>query len=252
MIAFDIELASVVDIPAGGDLDQLGPFDLAVAAARDDRGGTWTWHGVEDGRPASKMSSADARAVLVHLRERQLAGEHVVAWNGVGFDLKWLGAAADAARLAGEVALDSFDPMLQIFHARGFPIALAAAAEGLGVAAKKSMHGAEAPKAWARGEHDRVIEYVNGDCALTLEVAQRILATKGMRWITKKGTPATEPMARFLTAREMLCLPPPDQSWMSTPIPRERFYAWIPADLLEVRRAPPNETVREPQGTFGF
>lgn len=232
MLAFDIELASVVEIPAGGDLDQLGPFDLAVAAARDDRGGSWTWHGVEGGAPAPKMSASDARAVLVALREKQRAGESVVAWNGVGFDLKWLGVAAGDPHLAGEVALDTFDPMLQIFHARGFPIALAAAADGLGVALKKSMHGAEAPVAWARGEHARVIEYVHGDCQLTLEVARRIVATKSVRWITKKGTPATEPMSRLLSARELYRLPPPDQSWMSTPIPRERFFAWIPPALL--------------------
>ncbi len=232
MLAFDIELASVVEIPAGGDLDQLGPFDLAVAAARDDSGGSWTWHGVEGGAPAPKMSASDARAVLVAMREKQRAGESVVAWNGVGFDLKWLGVAAGDPHLAGEVALDTFDPMLQIFHARGFPIALAAAAEGLGVALKKSMHGAEAPVAWARGEHARVIEYVHGDCQLTLEVARRIVAAKSVRWITKKGTPATEPMTRLLSARELYRLPPPDQSWMSTPIPRERFFAWIPPALL--------------------
>ncbi len=232
MLAFDIELASVVEIPAGGDLDQLGPFDLAVAAARDDRGGSWTWHGVENGSPAPKMSASDARAVLVALREKQRAGEPVVAWNGVGFDLKWLGIAADDVHLAGEVALETLDPMLQIFHARGFPIALAAAAEGLGVTQKKSMHGAEAPQAWARGEHARVIEYVHGDCQLTLEVAKRIVAAKSVRWITKKGTPATEPMTRLLSARELLRQPPPDQSWMTTPIPRERFFAWIPPALL--------------------
>jgi hypothetical protein len=232
MLAFDIELASVVEIPPGGDLDQLGPFDISVAAARDERGGSWTWHGEASGQPAPKMSASDARAVLTALREKQRAGETVVAWNGVGFDLKWLGIVADDVHLAGEVALDTFDPMLQIFHARGFPIALAAAADGLGVTLKKSMHGAEAPQAWARGEHARVIEYVHGDCQLTLEVAQRIVATKGVRWITKKGTPATVPMARLLSARELLQLPPPDQSWMSTPIPRERFFAWIPPQLL--------------------
>lgn len=252
MLAFDIELASVVEIPPGGDLDALGPFEISVAAARDDRGGAWTWHGTEDGAPARCLSAGEARAVLVALRDAQIAGEQVVAWNGVGFDLKWLGVAADDVRLAGEIALDAYDPMLQIHAARGFPIALAAAAEGLGCAAVKSMHGAEAPKAWARGEHARVIEYVHGDCALTLDVARRIVAGKCVRWITKKGTPATEPMPRLLSAREILRLPPPDQSWMTTPIPRERFYAWIPADLLAARSAPPVAVVREPQGTFEF
>ncbi|MBL8863666.1 MAG: ribonuclease H-like domain-containing protein [Planctomycetes bacterium] len=227
MIAFDIELASLVEIPPGGDLDALGPFELSVAAARDDRGGAWTWHGGEPARPAPRMSSADARAVLLHLRERIRAGETVVAWNGVGFDLKWLGAAADDVRLASEVALGTCDPLLQLFHARGFPVSLAAVADGLGITQKKSMSGAEAPRAWARGEHARVIEYVHGDCSLTLEVARRIVERKAVRWITKRGTPASEPMARLLTARELLALPPPDQSWMTTPIRRERFFDWL-------------------------
>ncbi len=235
MLAFDIELASLVEIPPGGDLDSLGPFDLSVAAAVDDRGGSKTWHGVEGGRPAPRMSPADARAVLLHLRERQRTGEQVVAWNGVGFDLKWLGHAADDIPLAGEVALDTFDPMLQLFHRRGFPVSLAAAADGLGIEEKKSMSGAEAPKAWARGEHARVIEYVNGDCRLTLEVARRIVAARSLRWITKKGTPASEGFPRLLCARELLAGPPPDQSWMSEPIPRERFFAWIPEELRRAR-----------------
>jgi hypothetical protein len=83
MLAFDIELASVVEIPAGGDLDQLGPFDLAVAAARDDRGGSWTWHGVENGGPAPKMSASDARAVLV----AQRYGAIPVLWRAQAFAL---------------------------------------------------------------------------------------------------------------------------------------------------------------------
>lgn len=232
MLAFDIELASVFDLAPGEDLDSRGPFDLAVAAARDVHGGAWTWHSVADGCPAAKMCGADARAVLVALREKQQSGMRVVAWNGVGFDLKWLGVAAGDVELAAEVALDVVDPMLQVFHARGFPISLAAAADGMGVAQKKSMSGAEAPQAWARGEHARVVEYVHGDCQITLEVARRIESTRGVRWITKKGTPATEPMPRMMSARELFHCPPPDQSWMTTPIRRERFFDWIPPAML--------------------
>lgn len=252
MLAFDIELASVVEIPPGGDLDSLGPFELSVAACRDDRGGACTWHGVEVDRPAACMSASDARAVLLHLRARQIDGECVVAWNGVGFDLKWLGHAAGDLRLAGEVALATCDPMLQIFHARGFPVSLGSVAEGMGIAQKKSMHGAEAPIAWRCGDHARVIEYVHGDCVMTLEVAKRILGARALRWITKKGTAASEPMARLMTARELYLGPAPDQSWMSTPIPRERFFAWIPSDLLEACRVSKVDVVREPQAHFAF
>ena len=89
------------------------------------------------------------------------------------------------------------------------------------------MHGADAPKEWARGNHQLVIDYVAGDCRLTAEVIERIRATRAVRWRTKKGTLSTEPMPVLRRVREVMRLPPPDQSWMSTPKPWESWFAWL-------------------------
>ncbi len=232
MLAFDIELASIFDLPPGGDLDDFAPFDLSVAAAYSDQGGDRVWHDVEDGRPAARMSAATARDLLGHLRECQLAGEEIVSWNGVGFDLRWIGHVADDSYLAGEIALDSFDPMLQFFNVRGFPIGLEAVATGLGMPLRKTMTGAEAPRAWAAARFDEVIAYVKNDCVITHQVVSAIARSHAIRWRTKKGDIKSEPLPRLLRAREVLRLPPPDQSWMSTPLPKEKFFNWIPQDLL--------------------
>jgi hypothetical protein len=84
--------------------------------------------------------------------------------------------------------------MFQFFVQRGFPIALAAVAEGLGLVDKKLMAGADAPKQWALGNHQLVLDYVAGDCRITERVVARILELREIRWRTKKGTLSTEPM----------------------------------------------------------
>ena len=94
-----------------------------------------------------------ARDVLIFLRAQQRAGSRVFAWNGLSFDLRWLGVAADDVPLAAEVALDLYDPMFQFFVQRGFLVALAKVADGLGIAETKLMDGADAPVEWARGNH---------------------------------------------------------------------------------------------------
>jgi hypothetical protein len=227
-ICFDIEIANVIDLKPGEDLDQYGPFDISVAAASTEAGEVRHWFDVDaSGKPAHHIGAAKAREVLRYLRDAQLAGGQVCAWNGLSFDLRWLGAAAGDMQLASEVALDLYDPMFQFFGARGFPIGLAAVAEGLGIEQKKLMRGDQAPIEWARGNHQLVIDYVAGDCRITSQVIARIVATGSIRWKTKKGTWSTEPMPELRRVRDVLQDPPPDTSWMSTPMKREKFHAWL-------------------------
>ncbi len=228
-LAFDIETANL--LPEGADLDSFGPLDISVVAAVGDDGGARVVHSVQDGRPAPRLTQADAAAFLQWLREQQRSGARIVAWNGVSFDLKMIGHAAGDLQLAAEVALDSYDPMLQFFYRRGFPIGLQAVAGGMGLGLKKSMSGADAPEQWAKGNFQQVIEYVQGDCRMTLEIARAIEKAREVRWNTKRGTISSERMAALLTTREVLRLPPPDQSWMDTPIPPAKFTAWFPASV---------------------
>lgn len=227
-VAFDIEIADVFELEPGEDLDARGPFSISCAAAACDRGSLRHWYRKDpDGKPARALDAALARDVLLHLRELQRRGVTVCAWNGLSFDLKWLGIAADDRALAREVALDLVDPMFQLFVQRGFPVSLASAAEGLGIAERKLMDGADAPKEWARGNHQLVLDYVAGDCRLTEQVVARIAALGELRWRTRQGKLSTEPMRPLRPVRELLAAPEPDTSWMSQPIPRAKFCGWL-------------------------
>lgn len=238
-ISVDLELASLFDLAPGQDLWDHAPFELAVVAMATERGEVRHWYELgPDGKPARCLSARQAREVLGFLREAQRAGIRVCAWNGVSFDVRALGETAGDLKLAAEVALELVDPMFQFFQQRGFLLGLAKAAEGLGIERRKLMHGSDAPKEWARGNHQLVLDYVAGDCRLTDAVIGRIEETRSVRWRSAKGTPAQEPMPRLLTAREILLLPPPDTSWMKDrPLGRERFYEWmLPHARFEVAR----------------
>lgn len=227
-ICFDIEIANEIELAPGGDLEDHGPFDISVAAACDERGEVRHWYARDEhGQPRRHIDATLAREMLVYLRDAQQAGAQVCAWNGLSFDLRWLGVAANDLALAAQVALELYDPLFQFVGRRGFPIGLAAVAEGLGIADKKLMSGADAPKEWARGNHQRVLDYVAGDCRLTAQVIERIESTRGVCWRTKKGSLSSEPIPALRRVREVMRDAPPDQSWMSTPKPWKRWFAWL-------------------------
>jgi hypothetical protein len=231
--AFDIEIADIVELAPGEDLDRHGPFRIACAADCDRQGEVRHWYSRDaDGGPADAMSPEAALECLRWLREQQLSGARLCAWNGLSFDLRWLGEAALDLPLAAEVALDLVDPMFQFFVQRGFPVGLAAVAEGLGVEETKLMSGADAPVEWARGDRQRVLDYVAGDCRITSLVVDRIAATRAIRWRTRRGTISSEPMPELRPVRELLDVPEPDTSWMDAPIPRAKFLHWIPPQVL--------------------
>lgn len=230
-LSFDIEIADEIDLQPGDDLDRHGPFQIACVAAVSDRGTLQHWYARDAaGVPQRALDARGAREVLLHLREAQRRGTWVCAWNGLSFDLRWLGHAADDLPLAREIALELIDPMFQFFVQRGFPVGLASVADGLGIAEKKLMHGADAPKQWAAGNHQAVLDYVAGDCSITEQVIAAIVAGGRFAWRTKKGTLSYEPCPKLRRVRELLDAPAPDTSWMSDPLPRAKFTAWLGTD----------------------
>jgi len=125
------------------------------------------------------------------------------------------------------VATRIYDPMFQFFNDRGFLVGLAKVAQAMGIEQKKLMDGAEAPKRWAAGRHQEVMDYVVGDCQMTNKVVEAILQTKSLSWITAKGFLKHHPMPRLKTVEQVLCDPEPDQSWMTNPLRREKFCDWL-------------------------
>lgn len=228
LLSFDIEIANVFTLQPGEDLERYAPFDISVAAAAIHGGAVRHWHARDAaGKPAGVLDASAARAVLEYLREEQLQGTRVCAWNGLSFDLRWLGHVAQDLRLAADVALDLYDPMFQFATQRGFPIGLAAVAEGMGIAQKKLMSGDRAPIEWQAGNTQLVLDYVAGDCTLTNQVAAAIEKAGQVQWRTKKGTLSTERMPRLRQVKDVMRDPEPDQSWMSEPKPMSSYWAWM-------------------------
>ncbi len=227
-LGFDIEISNVFDLRPGEDLDKYAPFDISVAATHLDGGESRLWlsRGA-DGTPLKNLSRDHARELLDYLEQMQALGHGIVAWNGLSFDLRWIGHVAGDLRRAGRAALKMYDPMFQFFKIKGFPVGLAAVGEGMEIATRKSMNAADAPSRWCAGEHDAVCTYVEGDARMTVEVVSKIQRRREIAWVTQKGKHSAVPIPRLRTVEECLSDPMPDQSWMNTPIGQEKFVGWL-------------------------
>ncbi len=230
LLAFDIEISNVFDLRPGEDLEKYAPFDVAVAATQIEAGEHRVWVSpAPDGNPQVNLQRQHARELLDYLEEMQRNGYAVCAWNGLSFDLQWLARAAGEATTASRIALAMYDPMFQFFKLRGFPVGLAAVADGLGVGMKKTMDAADAPREWRAGNHKRVCDYVLGDARMTNEVVAAILQHGHIAWITQRGKRSVVAIPQLRTVEDCLGDPMPDQSWMSIPIPQEKFTRWLSA-----------------------
>ncbi len=227
LLSFDIEISDIFELARYEDMEKYAPFHISVAATAISGGEERIWYSEDgQGRPALNMSPARARQLLDYLKEMQELGYMVCAWNGLGFDLKWIGHQADAVSLAAEIALRSYDPMFQFFTQAGFPVSLAKVAQAMGIAQEKLMDGADAPKQWRAGNCRLVMDYCLGDCQMTNQVVQAIARAGQVRWVTARGSVSSKPMPRLKTVAEVITDPEPDQSWMDSPMPRSRFFQW--------------------------
>ena len=227
-LGFDIEISNIFDLRPGEDLDKYAPFDISVAATDLDGGESRLWLSRgPDGTPLTNLSRDHARELLGYLEQMQADGHGIVAWNGLGFDLRWIGHAAGELRRAGQAALKMYDPMFQFFKIKGFPVALAAVGKGMGIPTGKTMKAADAPRRWCAGHHDAVCKYVKGDARMTVEIVSEIQRRREIAWVTQRGKLSAVPIARLRTVEECLSDPMPDQSWMNTPIGQEKFVGWL-------------------------
>lgn len=228
LLSVDIEIANVFELGPGEDLDSYGPFDISVAATVVDGGEERLWYSADrDGRPLPTMTREKAHELLRYLQAMQSQGYTVCAWNGLSFDLRWIGHVAQDRVLAAEIALRCCDPMLQFFNQRGFPVSLAAVAKAMGIKQGKLMHASEAPVQWRAGNHQAVMEYVLQDCRVTNEIVRLITARREIRWVTRTGAFRQEPMKILKPVATVLQDPEPDQSWMDNPMPRGKFCQWL-------------------------
>ena len=228
LLSFDIEISNVFDLRPGEDIEKYAPFDVAVAATQIAAGGHRLWVSLDsNGKPLVNLEQQHARELLDYLEEMQRTGYTICAWNGLGFDLRWIARAAGDASTASRIALAMYDPMFQFFKLKGFTVGLAAVADGLGIGTKKIMDAADAPREWRAGNHKQVCDYVLGDARMTNEIVAAIVRRREVAWITQKGKRSTVALPRLRTVEDCLRDPMPDQSWMDRPIPQEKFTRWL-------------------------
>ena len=226
-LSFDIELSDLFELAPREDIEQYAPFHLSVAATAIHGGAEQLWYSKDEaGQPALNLTRQRAHELLEYLEAMQQQDCMVCAWNGVGFDLKWIGHQADDMVLAARIALQSYDPMFQFFNQAGYPIGLGKVAAGMNIQQTKLMDGADAPKQWHAGNHQLVMDYCLGDCQMTNSIVAAIQNTGKVQWITANGARRSEPMPRLKPVAEVIADPDPDQSWMNSPMPKSKFYQW--------------------------
>ena len=230
--AFDIETAA--DMPQSpGSWTSHRPLGITCAALfLDDAKEAIVWHGKKaDRTPAPRMSQPEARQLVAQLEKVVADGYTLLTWNGLGFDFDILAEESDAANECRRLAIDHVDMMFHVFCDRGFPVALNKAAEAMQIQGKpEGMSGCLAPRLWANGAYDKVLDYVAEDVRIARDIARVCEAKRKFQWITSRGTPSYMPLPNgWLTVREAMQIPEPDTSWMTRPIPRRRFTGWLRA-----------------------
>lgn len=212
-----------------GDLWAYGPFHITCAAVHlSDTGHTERWYGWRDGSYADYMDQDEVKNLLMYLHKKMQEGYILTTWNGTAFDWRLLAQETEQHDLCVKLALNSFDPMLQVHAMKGFPVGLGAVAAAFGLG-DKLIAGSDAPSLWRGGCYDTVLEYVQQDARLLGEIVREILRAKGVKWVSGTGGVHFLPLTRLYRAGDLRQLPLPDVEWMDEPIPRDQFYAWMEA-----------------------
>lgn len=230
LLTFDIEISNVFELKPGEDLERYAPFDISVAATKIVGGEERLWLSKSsNGTPSLNLERSHAQELLGYLDSMQRAGHSLVAWNGLSFDLRWIGHAAGDVATASRIARKLYDPMYQFFKLKGFPVGLAKVGEGMGLRTVKLMDAADAPKQWRAGNHKAVCDYVMGDVRMTAEIVDAVLRARRLSWITMKGTTSGVPFTQLRSVEDCMADSMPDQSWMSEPLRDEKFTGWLRA-----------------------
>jgi hypothetical protein len=229
-LAFDIETAK--DVP-GVDFNwklyrPLGISCAAVLPCNAEE--PIVWYGKNhDGTPAQHMLQSEARNVVRELVKLVADGYTLLTWNGLRFDLDVLAEESGSQNECRELAWNHVDMMFHVFCDRGFPVALEKAAQALGIPGKPpGMSGLLAPRLWAQGRYQDVLNYVVQDVRIILRVASECETRRQFKWVTRKGSlNSIDLLHGWLTVRDAVSLPEPDTSWMGNPIPRYEFTQWL-------------------------
>ncbi len=227
-LAFDIETAKET---LEDDWVLQRPLGITCAAAMSSDDQTpRLWYGVnKDGTPARQMSRQEVGKLVSFLVSQVTDGYTLVTWNGLGFDLDILAEESGAKSECQKLASEHVDLMFHVFCVKGFPVALDKAAMALRIPGKPAgVSGMLAPQLWKAGRHEEVLDYVAQDARITLQIAELCEKRRRFAWVTRKGAVSSMALPHgWLTVDQARRVPEPDTSWMTSPIARTRFTAWL-------------------------
>ena len=229
-VAFDIEIAQ--PLPEGVvDWRQHRPLGITCAATVTSQPEDLRlWYGRDDAEaPADRMAQAEAQELVEYLSRAKREGYQILTWNGLGFDFEVLAEESQSLDECRELAGHHVDMMFHAFCHLGYPISLDRAARGMSMAGKpEGMSGLLAPQMWAEGQRQQVLDYVRQDARITLDLALASQSRGHLRWIAHSGKRREMPLpSGWLSVDEARKLPQPDTSWMSDPMSRDGFTAWL-------------------------
>ena len=233
-LAFDIETSK--PFPDDHNWRSARPMGIACAAA----------YGTGEAKPRAwynRSKDGEIQPSLTHTQSQSLVKQIItltdpeqtpdpytlLTWNGLGFDLDILAEESGMTDECRHIALNHVDMMFHFYSTLGYPLSLDKAAQGMATPGKpEGMNGALANEMWNNGERMPVIQYCASDVRSTLALATECESQRHLQWTSNTGR------QRFFnlpdgwkTVKEAMELPLPDTSWMTDPIPRNTFTAWL-------------------------
>lgn len=115
------------------------------------------WFGKEaNGQIADQMSKGDLCNFVDHLKSLSDDRFTIVTWNGMNFDFRVLAAESERVQDCRLLAMAHVDMMYNIFCEKGWPVAIAQVASGMGVTGKtQGMDGRDAVRIWNEQPNQR-------------------------------------------------------------------------------------------------
>ena len=228
-VAFDLEISRI--IPEGqDDLMRFRPLGVSCAATLSEDGQLRLWfERDESGKILEQISPDGINRLVDHLSSLAAEGSRIVTWNGLGFDFDILYEESGWNEECRRLAEAHTDMMFHLFCEKGFALGLDKAAHGMGLAGKApDMDGSQAPLYWARGQHQRVLDYLTQDVLTTLQLSAAGDARRSLNWISGSGNRQNLALPRgWLRVEDAIRCPLPDTSWMRSPWTRSKFSGWL-------------------------
>lgn len=176
-----------------------------------------------------QMTAEDCCRLACTLEDYADDGYTLATWNGLAFDFDVLAEESRLPDLCKRLALEHVDGMFHAFCLLGYPIGLQRVASALGIRGKPDgLDCTQAPQLWAEGRQDQVLDYVANDARLTADILRAAEQLGQLSWITRKNDRRTIKLPQgLLTVKQACRLPEPDNSWMTNPLTRQSFLAWL-------------------------